>query len=121
MTQEAGKRGVFLNPQKAKKEPPRENFRDEEAREWVPRDEECFGIRYTGNCYYHEPLRVIERNGHRMKKVREATEKMNEGRDLGRTEASAVMEELFTGTVPDAEIEAFLVALDEKGERPEEL
>src|SRR5207249_6220988 len=36
-------------------------------------------------------------------------------------EASAVMAELFLGTVPDAEIIAFLTALGEKGERPDEL
>jgi len=56
-----------------------------------------------------------------MKKVREATEKVKQRRDLGCSEASAVMEELFSGTVPDAEIIAFLTALGEKGERPDEL
>jgi anthranilate phosphoribosyltransferase len=56
-----------------------------------------------------------------MKRVREAIEKLKQRGDLGRAEASAVMEELFTGTVPDADIMAFLSALGDKGEKSEEL
>ena len=40
---------------------------------------------------------------------------------LSREEAGAVMERLLSGAVPDAEIVAFLAALRDKGEQPEEL
>jgi len=61
------------------------------------------------------------RDGRRMNKVREATEKLKQRNDLGRAEAGALMEELLSGTVSDADTMAFLVALGEKGEQPEEL
>jgi len=53
--------------------------------------------------------------------IREATQKVDAGRDLTRAEARAVMEELLSGGVPDPEIIAFLSALRDKGEKPAEL
>src|SRR5712692_1748601 len=53
--------------------------------------------------------------------IREATEKLGQREDLTRLEARAAMEELLSGSVPDPDIMAFLVALRDKGERAEEL
>lgn len=53
--------------------------------------------------------------------IREATEKVQECSDLGRAEARAVMEELLSGKLADAEIARFLAALRDKGETAEEL
>jgi anthranilate phosphoribosyltransferase len=54
-------------------------------------------------------------------KIREAIQKARLRQHLSRVEARAVMERLLSGSVPDAEIIAFLVALRDKGEHPEEL
>jgi anthranilate phosphoribosyltransferase len=51
----------------------------------------------------------------------EAITELRAGRDLAREKARTVMERLLSGSVPDAEIVAFLAALRDKGERPEEL
>jgi len=53
--------------------------------------------------------------------IQEASERVHEGADLTRAEARAVMEELLSGAVPDAEIIGLLTALRDKGEQPEEL
>jgi len=53
--------------------------------------------------------------------IREAIQKLERRRDLTCAEARAAMEELLSGTIPDVEIIAFLVALREKGEQAEEL
>ena len=53
--------------------------------------------------------------------IRGAIEKLEQRQDLTRVEAGAVMEDLLSGSVADAEIMAFLVALRDKGERAEEL
>ncbi|MBZ5514130.1 MAG: anthranilate phosphoribosyltransferase [Acidobacteriia bacterium] len=53
--------------------------------------------------------------------IREATHKLEQHQDLTRAEARAVMEALLSGSVPDAEIMALLIALRDKGERVEEL
>jgi len=53
--------------------------------------------------------------------IRQATQKLESHRHLERAEARAVMELLLSGSVPDAEIVAFLVALRDKGEQPDEL
>ncbi len=53
--------------------------------------------------------------------IREAIQKLEKREDLSREEARAVMEDLLSGSVADSEIMAFLVALRDKGEQPEEL
>ena len=53
--------------------------------------------------------------------IRKATSKLDRREDLTRAEARAVLEQLLSGTVSDAEIMALLVALREKGEQVEEL
>jgi len=53
--------------------------------------------------------------------IREAVQELQERRDLTRSEARAVMEELLSGSLADAEIMAFLVALRDKGEQVDEL
>ena len=53
--------------------------------------------------------------------IREAIQKTGQRQHLSRAEARAVMEQLLSGSVPDAEIVAFLAALRDKGEQPEEL
>jgi anthranilate phosphoribosyltransferase len=53
--------------------------------------------------------------------IRTATEKLNSKEDLTREEARAVMEQLFSGGVPDSDIVALLVALRDKGEQATEL
>jgi anthranilate phosphoribosyltransferase len=53
--------------------------------------------------------------------VLETIRKLETHRHLSREEARAVMERLLSGSVPDAEIVAFLAALRDKGEQPEEL
>jgi anthranilate phosphoribosyltransferase len=53
--------------------------------------------------------------------IRETTEKVRAGKDLSQEGARAVMERLLSGSVPDAEIAAFLAALRDKGEQAEEL
>lgn len=53
--------------------------------------------------------------------IGEATKKLEKRKDLSRAEARAVMEDLLSGSVPDAEIVAFLVALRDKGETAAEL
>src|SRR5208337_721090 len=53
--------------------------------------------------------------------ISEAIEKTGQRQHLSRAEARAVMEQLLSGSVPDAEIVAFLAALRDKGEQPEEL
>ncbi len=53
--------------------------------------------------------------------INKAIEKLNSHRDLSRQEAALVMEELLSGSAPDAEIAALLVALRDKGEKVEEL
>ena len=53
--------------------------------------------------------------------IREAIRKTGQRQHLSRAEARAVMEQLLSGSVPDAEIVAFLAALRDKGEQPEEL
>jgi anthranilate phosphoribosyltransferase len=53
--------------------------------------------------------------------ILEAIEKTGQRQHLNRAEARAVMERLLSGSVPDAEIVAFLAALRDKGEQPEEL
>ncbi len=53
--------------------------------------------------------------------IREATEKLERRDHLTRDEARAVMEELLSGSVPDPDIIAFLVALRNKGEQTQEL
>jgi anthranilate phosphoribosyltransferase len=54
-------------------------------------------------------------------KISEAVEKLRGHRSLARAEARAVMEQFFSGAVPDHEISAFLLALRNKGETAEEL
>jgi anthranilate phosphoribosyltransferase len=53
--------------------------------------------------------------------IHEATRRLGRGEHLTRAEARAVMEELLSGSVPDADIVQFLTALRDKGERAEEL
>ena len=53
--------------------------------------------------------------------IREAINKLERREDLTRAQARSVLEQLLSGTVPDAEIMALLVALRDKGERVEEL
>jgi len=53
--------------------------------------------------------------------IEDATEKVRTRIDLSRSEARAVMEDLLSGMAEDGEIVAFLGALRDKGERPEEL
>jgi anthranilate phosphoribosyltransferase len=54
-------------------------------------------------------------------RVREATQKIEAKAHLTRAEARAVMGELLSGSVPDADIVGFLAALRDKGEQAEEL
>jgi len=54
-------------------------------------------------------------------KIREAIQSIEQRHDLSRAEAGAVMEQLLSGSVPDAEIAAFLAALRDKGEQLAEL
>ena len=54
-------------------------------------------------------------------RIREAIEQLGRREDLTREQARAVMEELLSGSVPDPEIMAFLVALRDKGEQVDEL
>jgi anthranilate phosphoribosyltransferase len=51
----------------------------------------------------------------------ETIQKLESRQHLSRAEARAAMERLLSGSVPDAEIVAFLAALRDKGEQPEEL
>jgi len=53
--------------------------------------------------------------------IRETIQKLESRQHLSRAQAQAVMERLLSGSVPDAEIVAFLAALRDKGEQPEEL
>jgi anthranilate phosphoribosyltransferase len=53
--------------------------------------------------------------------ILETIQQLESGRHLSRAEARAVMERLLSGAVPDAEIAAFLAALRDKGEQPEEV
>lgn len=53
--------------------------------------------------------------------IHKANQKIEAGEHLSREEARAVMEHLLSGEVPDPDIIAFLVALRDKGEQPEEL
>jgi anthranilate phosphoribosyltransferase len=53
--------------------------------------------------------------------ILEIVHKLESRQDLDREEARAVMELLLSGSVPDAQIVAFLAALRDKGEQPEEL
>ena len=53
--------------------------------------------------------------------IREAINKLERREHLTRAEARSVLEQLLSGSVPDADIMALLVALREKGERVEEL
>src|SRR5437588_6788982 len=53
--------------------------------------------------------------------IREAIEKLEGGSDLTRPEARDVMECLLSGSIPDPEIVALLVALRDKGEQTAEL
>jgi anthranilate phosphoribosyltransferase len=53
--------------------------------------------------------------------IREAIQKIEARQHLSREEARAVMGELLSGSVPDPEIVAFLTALRDKGEQPQEL
>src|SRR6266700_1185761 len=53
--------------------------------------------------------------------IQEAIEKLESGSDLTRPEARDVMECLLSGSVPDPDIVALLVALRDKGEQTEEL
>ena len=53
--------------------------------------------------------------------LREAIQKLEARQDLTREEGRAVMEGLLSGSVPDPDILAFLVALRDKGEQVEEL
>ncbi len=54
-------------------------------------------------------------------RIPEAIQKITACEHLSRAEARAVMEELLSGTVADADIVAFLAALRDKGEQSEEL
>jgi anthranilate phosphoribosyltransferase len=53
--------------------------------------------------------------------ILETIEKLECRQDLNREEARGMMERLLSGSVPDAEIVAFLAALHDKGEQPQEL
>ena len=53
--------------------------------------------------------------------IREAIDKLEQREDLTRAEARSVLEQLLSGTVPDPEIMALLVALRDKGEQVDEL
>ena len=53
--------------------------------------------------------------------ILETVQKLESRQHLSRAEARAVMDQLLSGAVPDAEIVAFLAALRDKGEQPEEL
>jgi len=53
--------------------------------------------------------------------ILETVQKLESRQHLSRAEARAVMEQLLSGSVPDAEIVTFLAALRDKGEQPEEL
>ncbi|MGA2629563.1 MAG: anthranilate phosphoribosyltransferase [Terriglobia bacterium] len=57
----------------------------------------------------------------RIMNIRAAVDKLERREDLTRAEARAVLEQLLSGSVSDAEIMALLVALRDKGERMEEL
>ena len=54
-------------------------------------------------------------------RIREAVDKLQRPEDLTRAESREVLEQLLSGSVPDAEIMALLVALRDKGEQVEEL
>ena len=54
-------------------------------------------------------------------RILDALQKLEARQHLSREEARSVMELLLSGSVPDAEIVAFLAALRDKGEQPEEL
>ena len=54
-------------------------------------------------------------------RIPEAIRKITAREHLSRAEARAVMEELLSGTVADADIASFLAALRDKGEQAEEL
>ena len=53
--------------------------------------------------------------------ILEAVQKLEFRQHLSREEARAVMERLLSGSVPEAETVAFLTALRDKGEQPDEL
>lgn len=53
--------------------------------------------------------------------VREAIHQVEERQHLSRAQAREVLQELLSGSVPDEDIKALLVALREKGEQVEEL
>ena len=53
--------------------------------------------------------------------ILQTVQKLEFRQHLSRAEARAVMEQLLSGSIPDAEIVAFLAALRDKGEQPEEL
>jgi anthranilate phosphoribosyltransferase len=53
--------------------------------------------------------------------ILEIVQKLESRQHMSREEARAVMERLLSGSVPDAEIVAFLAALRDKGEQPQEL
>lgn len=53
--------------------------------------------------------------------ILERIDKLKSGDDLSRAEARAVMQDLLSGSVPDAQIINFLVALRDKGETAAEL
>jgi len=53
--------------------------------------------------------------------IRESMQKLESRQHLSCAEAAGLMKRLLSGSVPDAEIVAFLAALRDKGEQPEEL
>jgi anthranilate phosphoribosyltransferase len=53
--------------------------------------------------------------------ILETIQQLESGRHLSREEAGAVMEQLLSGSVPDGQIIAFLAALRDKGEQPDEV
>jgi len=53
--------------------------------------------------------------------IRVAIEKTGQRQHLSRAEAQAVMEQLLSGSIAEGDIVAFLAALRDKGEQPEEL
>ena len=53
--------------------------------------------------------------------IRAALANLLDGRDLGREQARAVMDEIMRGEATQAQIGGFLVALRLKGETPDEI
>lgn len=72
-------------------------------------------------CIYGNFCSVGSQKKGRLKMIKEAIEKLIEGRDLTEEEATSVMNEIMTGGATEAQIASFLTALRLKGETVEEI